>query len=76
MDKFTKQIQQLNQIYDIMNRQYDLLKKMFHNHSGIKQKIILSEQILMQAFILIVEKNETKATNREFNRIIKDIKEK
>lgn len=70
-----KQIKQLNEIYHIMNRQYTLLKKMFKNHSSIKQKIILSEQILHQAYSLIVEKTEEVETNKEFNRIIKGIKD-
>jgi hypothetical protein len=57
-----------------MNRQYSLLKKMFKNHSTIKQKVILSEQILHQAYMLIVEKTEEVETNREFNKIMKGIK--
>jgi len=69
-----KQVQRLNEVYHIMNRQYALLKKMFKNHSSIKQKVILSEQILHQAYALIVDKTEEVETNREFNRIIKDIK--
>lgn len=64
----------MNEIYHIMNRQYALLKKMFKNHSSIKQKIILSEQILQQAYMLIVEKTETVETTREFNKIVKGIK--
>jgi ABC-type Na+ transport system ATPase subunit NatA len=69
-----KQIKQINEIYHIMNRQYSLLKKMFKNHSTIKQKVILSEQILHQGYMLIVEKTEEVETNRTFNKIIKDIK--
>jgi ABC-type Na+ transport system ATPase subunit NatA len=74
MNNLIKQIQKLNEIYNIMNRQYALLKKMFKNHSGVKQKVILSEQILHQAYMLIVEKTEEIETNRKFNKIIKDIK--
>ncbi len=74
MNKLVKQIQKLNEIYNIMNRQYSLLKKMFKNHSTIKQKVILSEQILHQAYMLIVEKTEEVETNREFNKIMKGIK--
>ena len=70
-----KQIKKLNELYHIMNRQYSLLKKMFKNHSGIKQKIILSEQILMQSFIMIKEELEIVEQRREFNKIIKNIKE-
>ena len=74
MNNIIKQIQKLNEIYHIMNRQYSLLKKMFKNHSGIKQKVILSEQILHQAYSLIVDKTEEVEVNREFNKIIKVIK--
>jgi glyceraldehyde-3-phosphate dehydrogenase/erythrose-4-phosphate dehydrogenase len=75
MNNLIKQIKTLNEIYNTMNRQYAILKKMFKNHSNIKQKIILSEQILHQAYSSIVEKTETVETNREFNRIIKGIKD-
>jgi ABC-type Na+ transport system ATPase subunit NatA len=74
MNNLIKQIQKLNEIYNIMNRQYFLLKKMFKNHSTIKQKVILSEQLLHQAYALIVDKTEEVETNRTFNKIIKDIK--
>ena len=74
MSNLIKQIQKLNGIYNTMNSNYSLLKKIFKNHSTIKQKIILSEQILHQAFGLIVDKTETIETNREFNKIIKGIK--
>jgi len=74
MNNIMKQIQKLNEVYHIMNRQYNLLKKMFKNHSGIKQKVILSEQILHQAYSLIVDKTEEVEVNREFNKIIKGIK--
>ena len=70
----TKTIQKVNEIYHIMKKQYDSLKKTFKNHSNIKQKIILSEEILNQAFMLIVSKTEEVEVNREFNRIIKSIK--
>ena len=74
MNNLIKQIKRLNEIYHIMNKQYSLLKKMFKNHSSIKQKVILSEQILHQAYSLIVDKTEEVETNREFNKIIKGIK--
>jgi len=74
MNNIIKQIKRLNEIYHIMNCQYNLLKKMFKNHSSIKQKVILSEQILHQAYMLIVEKTEEVETTREFNKIIKGIK--
>ena len=74
MSNLIKQIQKLNEVYHIMNKQYSLLKKMFKNHSTIKQKVILSEQILHQAYSLIVDKTEEVETTREFNKIIKGVK--
>jgi hypothetical protein len=71
-----KHIQKLNQIYDMMTKNYRSLEKMFNHHSTIKQKIILSEQFLYDAFKLIVEKTEETQTKRQFNHIVKDIKEK
>jgi len=76
MNNITKQIQRLNEIYHIMNKNYSLLKKIFKNHSTIKQKVILSEQVLQQAYSLIVSKTEEIEINREFNKIIKNIREK
>lgn len=76
MNKLIKQIQKFNEVYHIMNRQYSLLKKMFKNHSTIKQKVILSEQILQQAYMMIVDKTEEIETNRTFNKIIKEIRDK
>jgi hypothetical protein len=57
-----------------MKKNYDILKKMFKNHSNIKQKIILSEELLMQGYMLIKDKLEDSETHREFNRIVKGIK--
>ena len=70
----TKQIQKLNEIYHLMKKQYTTLKKIFHNHKQIRDTIELSEQFLYQAYGMIVEKTEEIETNREFNRIIKGIK--
>ena len=70
-----KQIQKVNEIYHIMKKQYDTLKKMFRNHKIIEQKIILSEGILNQAFMSIANKTEEVEGKREFNKIIKNIKE-
>ena len=76
MDKITKQIQQLNSVFHSMKKNYDILNKMFSNHSTIKQKFILSEEILMQGYMLIGEKLEEVETRKEFAKIIKGIKEK
>ena len=69
-----KSIIKLNELYHAFRRSYDALKKIVRNHSTIKQKIILSEQILDQAYLLIKENLETTEQRKEFNKIIKDIK--
>jgi predicted HAD superfamily hydrolase len=69
-----KSITKLNELYHSFRRNYNALKKIVKNHSTIKQKIILSEQILDQAYLLIKENLETNEQRREFNRIIKEIK--
>jgi len=69
-----KSITKLNELYHAFRRSYNSLKKIVNNHSTIKQKIILSEQILDQAYLLIKEQLETTEQRREFNRIIKRIK--
>jgi hypothetical protein len=76
MDKLTQQIRILNTIYSDMDKNYSTLKSMFKNHSGIKQKFILSEQILLQGFLLLQDKIEFVETKRKFNRIIKKIRAK
>ena len=69
-----KSIQKLNELYHSFRYSYNALKKIIKNHSTIKQKIILSEQILNQAYLLIKENLETNEQRREFNKIIKNIK--
>ena len=69
-----KSIVKLNELYHTFRKSYDSLSKIVKNHSTIKQKIILSEQILGQAYLLIKEELETNEQRRTFNKIIKDIK--
>lgn len=69
-----KSIQKLNELYHTFRRSYDALKKIVKNHSTIKQKLVLSEQFLNQAYMLIKDELETTEQRREFNRIIKGIK--
>ena len=71
-----KSIIKLNELYHIFKKSYDTLEKIIKNHSTIKQKINLSEQILNQAYILIKDELETTESKREFNKIIKSIREK
>ena len=70
-----KSIQKLNELYRTFRCSYDSLKKIVRNHSTIKQKLILSEQILNQAYMLIKDELETTEQRREFNKIIKSIKD-
>lgn len=69
-----KSIQKLNELYHTFKRSYDSLKKIVRNHSTIKQKLVLSEQFLNQGYMLIKEELETTEQKREFNRIIKGLK--
>jgi hypothetical protein len=75
MNNLIKHINKLNNLYHSFKKDYAELKKMFRNHSGILQKIKLSEDILMQAYMLISEKTEETEQKREFNKIIKGIRD-
>jgi hypothetical protein len=74
MNPLIKHIVKLNTLYRSFEKNYKEMKKMFSNHSSILQKIKLSEGIIQQAFILIAEKTEESAQKREFNKIVKGIK--
>jgi len=74
MQSTIKYIQKLNSIYHIMKKNYDILKKMFRNHSLIKQKVLLSEAYLQDVYKLILKDTEEIETKREFNKIIKGMK--
>jgi len=74
MSNLTKHVAKLNSLYYSFKKNYDAMKKMFKNHSSILQKIKLSEDILYQAYSLIADKTEETVTKREFNKIIKNIK--
>jgi hypothetical protein len=76
MDKLTAKIAKLNKIYGSMRVNYLELISMFKNHPVIKQKILLSEEMLQEAYMSILDKIETLTTNREFLKIIKQIKKK
>jgi len=69
-----KSIQKLNELYHIFKRSFESLKKIVKNHSTIKQKLILSEQFLNQAYMLIKDELETTEQKREFNKIIRGVK--
>lgn len=74
MDSLTQQIKILNKIYLDMKHNFETLKKMFRDNSGIKQKIILSEQMMNQVYMSIMQKIESEEINSEFLKIIRGIK--
>lgn len=69
-----KSIIKLNELYHTFKKSYDTLNKIVKNHSTIKQKLNLSEQILNQAYVLIKDELETTESKREFNKIIRNLK--
>lgn len=71
-----KHIQKINELYYSFKKNYDTFKKIYHNHKMITQKIILSQGILDQAFLLIKDIESEVESKKEFNRIIKIIKGK
>lgn len=68
------QIKVLNQVYRGMKNNLDTLKKMFKKESNIGQKIVLSEQMINQIYLAIMDKIETDELNKQFFDIIKNIK--
>jgi len=74
MQTTIKHISQLNTIYHVMKKQFESLKKIFRNHTLIKQKIILSEQFMMDAYKLSASELKEIEEKREFNKIIKGLK--
>ena len=69
-----KSIRNLNELYKKFDCSYKSLKKIVKNHINIVQKINFSEQILGQAYMLIKDELETTEQKRQFNKIIKKIK--
>jgi hypothetical protein len=74
MKNLTMQIKVLNQVYRDMKNNLDTLKKMFKKESNIGQKIVLSEQMINQIYLSIMDKMETDELNIQFFNIIKNIK--
>ena len=74
MKNLTMQIKVLNQIYRDMKNNLDTLKKMFKKESNIGQKIVLSEQMINQIYLAIMDKIETDELNKQFFDIIKNIR--
>jgi len=74
MDKLTKQIKILNKLYKDMSKNFDTLKRMFNDNKIIKQKILLTEQLLNDVYMAILDTLETNEINKQFFDIIKGIK--
>mgnify|MGYP001344716434 CR=1 FL=1 len=74
MDKLTLLIKNLNEIYYSMKKNYDSLRKLYKKGSNIHQKILISEEFLGQAYMLIMESMETEEINKMFIEIIKGVK--
>ena len=74
MKNLTMQIKVLNQIYRDMKNNFGTLKGMFKKDSNIGQKIVLTEQMMNQIYLSIMDKIETDELNRQFLDIIKNIK--
>jgi len=74
MKNLTMQIKVLNQIYRDMKNNFGTLKDMFKKDSNIGQKIVLTEQMMNQIYLSIMDKIETDELNRQFLDIIKNIK--
>ena len=68
------QIKVLNQVYRDMKNNLDTLKKMFKKETNIGQKIVLSEQMINQIYLAIMDKIETDELNKQFFDIIKNIR--
>ena len=75
MKNLTMQIKVLNQIYRDMKNNFGTLKGMFKKDSNIGQKIVLTEQMMNQIYLSIMDKIETDELNTQFFNIIKNIKE-
>jgi len=74
MDNLTKNIKQLNEIYHSLRKNFNDLKKMFNNHSLIKEKILLVEQLMDDVYMTIKDKIESEEINSEFLNIVKGIR--
>jgi len=74
MDNLTKNIKQLNEIYHSLRKNFNDLKKMFKNHSLIKEKILLVEQLMDDVYMTIKDKIESEEINSEFLNIVKGIR--
>lgn len=76
MAHLIKHITAVNNIYRQIDKCYTQLKKMFKNHGAILGHIEMSEKFFYQAILSIANKTEEIETKREFNKIVKSLKQK
>jgi hypothetical protein len=69
------QIKKVNEIYRKMTECFFQLKKMYKRHELIIGKIELSEKMFHEAILTIANKQEDLEVKKEFNKIVKSIKE-
>lgn len=74
MNTLVQKFKLLNEVYKSMQKNFETLKKMFKNHSTIKQQIVLTEQMMNQVYMTIRDKFEEVEVKREFTKIVKNIK--
>ena len=75
MKNLKMQIKTLNKVYRDIKNGLDTLKQMFKKESNIHQKVVLSEAMINQIYLSIMDKIETDELNAQFFDIIKNIKE-
>ena len=75
MKNLKMQIKTLNKVYRDIKNGLDTLKQMFKKESNIHQKVVLSEAMINQIYLAIMDKIETDELNAQFFDIIKNIKE-
>ena len=74
MKNLKMQIKTLNKVYRDIKNGLDTLKQMFKKESNIHQKVVLSESMINQIYLAIMDKIETDELNEQFFNIIKNIK--
>ena len=76
MKNLKMKIKTLNKVYRDIKNGLDTLKKMFKKESNIHQKVVLSEAMINQIYLSIMDKIETDELNAQFFDIINNIKER
>ena len=74
MDPLIQKIKILNETYLSMKKNFETLKKMFPKGVNIHQKVLVSEEILSQAYMLILDYFDSLEISRKFTEVIKSVK--